>query len=263
MTDVSKPLALVTGASSGIGLELARQFAEHGYDLLVTAEDDAIVGAAEELRTQADVQALQTDLRTYDGVERLYQAAVAAGRPVAAVAINAGIGVGGPFAQTDLAAELDLIHLNVCSSVHLAKRMVVDMAARGEGDVLITASIASTMPAPYQAVYGASKAFLYQFSEALRYELKDSGVNVTALMPGPTDTDFFHRADMEDTRVATGPKDDPAEVARQGFKAMTKGRDHVVAGSMKVKAQGPLSKVSPDRVKAAMHAKLSEPGSGH
>jgi short-subunit dehydrogenase len=254
---------VVTGASSGIGRELAREFAEHGYDLVVAAEDEGITVAAQELAmTGAAVEAQRVDLRGYDGVERLYKAAVSTGRPVSAVAINAGVGVGGRFAETDLHAELDMIHLNVCSSVHLAKRVITDMVARDEGDVLITASIAGTMPAPFEAVYGATKAFLYQFAEALRYELKDTGVNVTALLPGPTDTDFFRRAGLEDTRVGTGPKDDPAQVAHQAFEALTKGKDRVVAGSAKVKAQAAMGKVTPDQAKAAMHGKLSEPGSG-
>jgi uncharacterized protein len=264
MTETAmRPLALVTGASSGIGRELAKQFAEHGYDLVVAAEDSGIDIAANEFAEYGvQVSAQQVDLRGYDGVEKLYEAVLATGRPLDAAAINAGVGVGGPFAETALDEELRLIDLNVSSAVHLAKRAVVDMVARGDGDILFTSSIAATMPGPYEAVYAASKAFLYQFSEALRYELKDSGVNVTAIMPGPTDTNFFDRAGMSDTRAATGPKDDPAEVAKQGFEALTKGKAHKAVGSAKVKAQAGMAKLAPDQVNAAMHSKLAEPGGG-
>jgi short-subunit dehydrogenase len=253
----------VTGASSGIGLELARQFAEHGYDLIVNAEDDGIRTAATELEaTGAEVRPIQADLATDEGVEQLYTAAVAAGRPLDAVALNAGVGEGGPFLETDLAAECEIIDLNVRSTVHLAKRVLRDMAARDEGKVLITSSIASTMPGSFQAVYNASKSFLQSFAEALANELKDTGVTITALMPGPTETNFFHRADMDDTKVGQSSKDDPADVARQGFEALMKGKEKIVAGSLKTKAQGVANAVLPDKAKAAAHRQMAEPNSG-
>jgi uncharacterized protein len=258
------PFAVVTGASSGIGLELAKVFAEHGYDLLVTAEDPGIAAAADAVRALgAQVDVVQADLATYDGVEQLYARIRAAGRPVDAIALNAGVGVGGAFAETDLRAELNLIDLNVVSVVHLAKRVVPDMLARGEGKILFTSSIAAEMPAPFLAVYGASKAFVQSFAEALRNELKDTSITVTALQPGPTDTNFFARADMEDTKVAASRKDDPAEVARQGFEALMKGKDHVVAGSVKNKVQSTLAQVLPETVTAEMHRKQTEPGSAN
>ncbi|GIE97697.1 oxidoreductase [Paractinoplanes rishiriensis] len=255
---------MVTGASSGIGYELARQFAEHGYDLLITAEDTAIEQAATDLRRdgRTQVTAVRADLATYDGVEQVWDAIRRTGRPVDAIALNAGRGIGGDFTrQTDLAEELDVIDVNVTSTVHLAKRVLPDMVARDAGQVLFTSSIASTMPGTYQAVYNASKSFVQSFAEALRAELKDSGVTVTSLMPGPTDTNFFHRAEMDDTKVGAGQKDDPALVAKQGFEAMRKDKEKVVAGSLKTKAQGVASKVTPDRVKAEMHRKMAEPGS--
>lgn len=256
----TKPLALVTGASSGIGLELARQFAEHGYDLLVTAEDAGIEPAAAELRaTGAGVQTVQANLSSYDGVEQLYAAVTAAGRPLDAAALNAGVGLGGLFLETDLAREINMIDLNVTSTVHLAKRLLTDMTARDAGKVLITSSIASTMPGSYQSVYNATKSFLQSFAQALQDELKDTGVTVTSLMPGPTDTDFFERAEMEDTRVGQASKDDPAQVARQGFEALMKEKDKIVAGSASTKAQGVANKVLPDKLKAATHRKMAEP----
>jgi short-subunit dehydrogenase len=255
--------AVVTGASSGIGFELARQFATNGFDVLAVAEDERLEGAAAAiLDAGTEVMPVRADLATYDGVEELCAAIERAGRPVDAVAINAGVGVGGDFARgTELDAELDVIRLNVLSTVHLAKRVVPGMVARGEGRILFTASIAATMPAAFTAVYGASKAFVLSFAEALREELKDSGVTVTALLPGPTETDFFRRAGMGDTRVGTEPKDDPAVVARHGFEALMAGRHAVVAGSARSKMQGRLNELLPEPLKARMHRRLAEPGS--
>ena len=256
----ARPLALVTGASSGIGLELARIFADNGFDLIIAAEDAGIESTASNLQSlDARVEAIQADLATEEGVERLAQ--VVEGRELEAVAVNAGIGVGGDFRETDLQAELRLVDLNCRSTVHLAKRVIPGMAARRRGRVLFTASIASIMPAPFEAVYGASKAFVYSFAEALRNELKDTGVTVTAMMPGPTDTNFFHRAGMDDTKVGVQEKDDPKDVARQGFEALMAGKDHVVVGSVKTKMQAASMKLMPERAKAEFHRGMSEPGS--
>lgn len=257
----NRPLALVTGASSGIGLELARQFARHDYDLVVAAENDAIETAAVELRTAGQhpvqVEAVQVDLAEPDGVQRLHTAL--GGRPVDAAALNAGIGVGGPFVENDLGTELKLIQLNVTSTVHLAKLLLRDMTARDSGRLLITSSIAATMPGSYQAVYNASKSFLQSFAEALQDELRESSVTVTSLMPGPTETNFFHRAGMDDTRVGQADKDDPAEVAAQAYEALVAGKNRVVSESLMTKAQELANKVMPDRLKAAAHRKMAEP----
>ncbi|RJK94764.1 SDR family NAD(P)-dependent oxidoreductase [Vallicoccus soli] len=256
----ARPLALVTGASSGIGLELAKQFAEHGFDLVVTAEDPTVALAAEGLaESGAAVQHVQADLRTYDGVEQLWAAVRATGRPLDAAALNAGVGRGGAFLDIDLDDEFEVIDLNVRSTVHLAKRVLRDMASRDAGRVLVTSSIASTMPGSFQAVYNASKSFLQSFTEALQNELKDTGVTLTSLMPGPTDTEFFHRADMDDTTVGQSSKDDPAQVAKQGFEALMDGKDKVVAGSVSTKLQGVANAVLPDKLKAAAHRQMAEP----
>jgi short-subunit dehydrogenase len=258
----NRPLAIVTGASSGIGLELARQFAMHGYDLVVAAEDESIEDAATELRREGtEVEAVMADLTERDGVDELLTRAAALGDPDA-VAINAGVGVAGRFVESDLDAHLQLVDLNVREAVHLAHSVLRGMVRRGEGRVVFTSSIAATMPGPYQSTYNASKAFLQSFAEALRVELEDTGVTVTALMPGPTDTDFFMRAGLEDTKLGQSSKDDPAEVARDGFEALMAGKDHVVAGSMKNKAQAAAAKVLPQEATAKVHAKMSEPGSG-
>ncbi|MBD2104673.1 SDR family oxidoreductase [Leptolyngbya sp. FACHB-261] len=258
----TRPLAVVTGASNGIGYELAKQFAQNGFDLLVTATGLSINEAARAFeQLGAKVETVQADLATYDGVESLYSQIKATGRPVEAIALNAGVGVGGEFARdTDLKDELNLINLNVVSTVHLAKRVVKDMVERGQGRMLFTASIAAIMPGPFEAVYAASKSFVHSFAEALRNELKDTGVTVTSLMPGPTDTNFFHRAGMDDTNVGESKKDDPSQVAKQGFEALMADKDAIIAGSLKTKIQGNVSKVLPDTVSAEQHRQLTEPG---
>jgi len=179
------------------------------------------------------------------------------------IAINAGVGVGGKFIETDLEEELNLIQLNVTSTVHLAKLVVRQMASRGAGKILLTSSIAGTMPTPLEAVYGASKAFVLSLAKSLRYELDDIGITVTALQPGPTDTNFFHRAGMDDTEVGSEGKytNDPAEVAQQGYDALMDGKDHIYASSMKTKAQGELGRFIPDSVQARQHEKQAEPKS--
>ncbi|MEI1372888.1 SDR family NAD(P)-dependent oxidoreductase [Nostoc sp. UHCC 0926] len=264
-SSLTRPFAVVTGASNGIGYELAKQFAQNGFDLLVTATGSSINEAAQAFKDLgAQVETVQADLATYDGVETLYNQIKATGRPVDAIAINAGVGVSGDFArETDLKEELNLINLNVVSSVHLAKRVVKDMVDRGKGRILFTSSIAALMPGPFEIVYAASKAFVHSFSEGLRSELKDTGVTVTALMPGPTDTNFFQRADMDDTKVGADQKDDPSEVAKQGFDALMAGKHEIIAGSLKTKLLGTVSKVLPDTVTAELHRKLSEPGSAN
>ncbi len=256
-----KPLALVTGASSGIGLELARQFATHDFDVVVTAEDAELAVAAADLRsTGAVVHEVRADLRSDDGVRQLWADVQGFGRPVDAAALNAGIGRGGAFLDTDLQDEFDVIDLNVRSTVHLAKLVLRDMATRDRGKVLVTSSIASTMPGAFQAVYNASKSFLQSFTEALQNELKDTGITLTSLMPGPTETEFFQRAKMMDTPVGrTSMKDDAAQVAKQGFEALMKGEPKVVAGSLFTKAQGVVNAVLPDKVKAAAHRLMAKP----
>lgn len=261
LTTSPRPLAVITGASSGIGFELARQFAQHGFDLFIAAEDIGILDAEAGLSSLGvQVESLQVDLATYQGVEQLWARVQATGRAVDALALNAGVGVGGDFArETSLEAELNLIQLNVTSTVHLAKRVVREMVKRGSGRILITSSIAATMPSPLEAVYGASKAFVQAFAESLRNELKDAGITVTSLLPGPTETNFFHRAGMDHTRVGQQEKDDAETVAREGFEALMAGKEKVVAGSWSNQAMVTGGRILPDSVKAAMHRHLSEP----
>lgn len=253
-------LALITGASSGIGFELARQFAQHGYDLVVAAEDDGIHDVSNRLADLGSaVQAVQVDLRTAEGVEHLYQSVVEGGRTLSAAALNAGVGRGDMFLKSELSDDLDIVDLNVRSTVHLAKLVLRDMANSGQGKVLFTSSIASMMPGSYQPVYNASKSFVQSFAEALRDELRDTSITVTALMPGVTDTNFFHRAKMDDTVAGRMPKDDPAQVARRGFDALMRGRQKVVAASPLSKAFGTALRVLPDRIKAVVNRVISVP----
>jgi short-subunit dehydrogenase len=252
--------AVVTGASSGIGLELAKQFAAHGFDLLIVADSPKIAEAAIALKSyNVSVTEAHIDLAKPEGVDELYGAIRDAGRPVDAIALNAGVGAGGDFVrETALDADLNVIDLNVRSTVHLAKLVLKDMVQRRQGRVLFTSSIAATMPGTFNAVYNASKAFIQSFAQAVRNELKDTGVTITALMPGATETNFFHRAGMDDTKVAMSEKDDPADVAKTGFEALMAGDDHVVAGFFKNKVQATMAHVLPDTVTAEMHRKQAE-----
>jgi uncharacterized protein len=257
-----RKFAVITGASSGIGYELAKQCVENDFDILICAEDEGITEVAARLGANGAVsQAVLADLSTSEGVRELYAAIQAMQRPVDALILNAGVGVGGEFLMTDLERELKMIALNCNHTIHLAKLVVPSLVKRGEGRVLMTGSVVSTAPSPYQAVYGATKAFVMSFGEALRYELKDSGVTVTVLQPNATETNFFERADLMDTKVGQAKKDDPAVVAKQGFEAMMAGKDSVLGGSLKSRAQGLMNEVLPETLKAAQVGKMSEPGS--
>jgi short-subunit dehydrogenase len=256
----AKGLALVTGASSGIGFELAKLFSEDGYDVVVAADDDAIHASAEKLGSAgADVVPVQADLRRPEEVQRLYRTATEGGRHLTAAALNAGTGGAGKFVERDLESDLGIVDLNVRSTVLLSKLVLQDMAAQGSGKVLYTSSIVAQMPGSHQAMYAASKSFVQSFAEALHDEMRDTGVTVTSLMPGPTDTNFFARLGMADTVVGRMPKDDPGEVAKQGYDAMMRGEQKVVAASPMSKAFGLANRFLPDSVKAVVHRFISQP----
>ena len=255
-------LAVVTGASSGIGYNLAKVFAENGFDLIIASHGDRLEEAEADFKQLgAQVVAIHADLASYDGVDEFWRQVEAVGRPIDAAAINAGVGVGGLFAETDLHQEINLIRLNVEGTMHIAKHVVKKMVAQGSGKILFTASIASEMVAPREAVYAASKAFDLSLAKSLRDELEGTGVSVTALQPGPVDTDFFHRAGMDDTQVGTeGKKEsEPYDVAKQGFEALMKGEKHVYAASLKTKIEGAVANLIPDALKSSMHEEMSKP----
>lgn len=259
---MAEKLAVVTGASSGIGYNLAKVFAENGYDLLIVSAGDRLEDATASLQSiGSSVTAVQADLASYEGCDKFWQAVEATGRKLDAIAINAGVGVGGLFVDTDLEKEINLIRLNVESTVHIAKHAVRKMVAQGDGKILITSSIAGEMVAPKEAVYAASKAFDLSFGRSLRYELKETGVSVTILQPGPTDTDFFNRADLGDTKVGTEGKktSEPYDVAKQAYKALMDGEEHLYSASMKTKIQGSMLGVVPEGLMAKMHEKQTEP----
>lgn len=251
--------AIVTGASSGIGYELAMCCANAGYDLLIVADEPEIEAAAQSLRSVGvSVDAVQADLATLEGVDALYDAA--RGRPVDALLANAGRGLGHAFLDQGFDDIRFIVDTNITGTLYLIHKVGNDMRSRGQGRMLITGSIGGLIPGTYQAVYNGTKAFLDSFSVALQHELQDSGVTVTCLMPGPTDTEFFERADMEDTKVGQQRKDDPAMVAKVGFEAMLKGESQVISG-LKNKLQAAMTNVvSADRL-AEQHRELAEPES--
>jgi len=256
---MDKPFAVVTGASSGIGLELATICAQEGFDLLVAADRPEIHQAAELFCSLgAAVGIVEADLSTTEGVDQLWDATN--GRPIDALLANAGHGLGRAFLDQDFDDVRHVIDTNVTGTVYLVQLVGRDMQRRGQGRILLTGSIAGFMPGTYQAVYNGTKAFIDSFSFALRAELKDSGVTVTCLMPGATDTDFFERADMLDTKVGQSEKDDPADVARVGFDAMMRGDGDVVSG-WKNKLQSAIANVTPAAVLAEQHRRMAEPGS--
>jgi short-subunit dehydrogenase len=256
----TRQLAVVTGASTGIGYHLANLCAQNGFDLIVVADDPAIHAAAEEFRRHGgQVDAVEVDLSTREGVDELYSAM--SERPVDALLANAGHGLGQAFLDQDFDDIEHVIGTNITGTIYLIHLIGARMRGRGAGRILITGSIAGFMPGTFHAVYNASKAFIDSFSFALRAELKDSGVTVTCLMPGPTDTEFFERADMVDTKVAQDAKDDPADVARLGYEAMMRGDGDVVSG-WKNKLQSTLANITPAGVLAEQHRRMAEPGSG-
>ena len=260
MSQDLKPLAVVTGASSGIGYELAKLAAQDGFDLVIAADMPEIVEAAQALRgLGAKVEEIRVDLSTTDGVDALIE--LIGERPVDALMANAGHGLGKGFLDEDFAQARHVVDTNITGTIYLAHRIGRGMRERDKGRILFTGSIAGLMPGTFQAVYNGTKAFVDSFAWALRNELKDTGVTVSCLMPGATETEFFHRAGMDDTKVGQSKKDDPADVAKTGFDAMMKGEGDVVHG-LKNKIQAAVAAVTPQSRLAEMHRDMAEPGSG-
>ncbi len=260
MNAQARPLAVVTGASTGIGLELARQCAQNDFDLVIAADEPEIESAAMSLRSHGvEVTPVIADLSTLKGVDQLVFAIEQLNRPVDALLANAGRGLGHSFLDQDFGDIVRVVDTNITGTIYLTHRVGKKMLERGSGRILFTGSIAGFMPGAFQAVYNGTKAFIDSFSVALRNELKDTDITVTCLMPGPTDTEFFARADLLDTKVGTEEKDDPADVAKTGFDAMMRGESSVVHG-MKNKLQVAMSGVVPKDALAEQHRKMAEPG---
>lgn len=254
-------LAIVTGASTGIGFELATIAAREGYDLIVVADEKLIDAAARDFEQfGTEVQSIEADLSTIDGVDRVL--AAANGRQIDLVCANAGISKGGPFLDESVADWRHSVDTNVIGTVYLLQKVLRDMVARNSGKVLVTGSIVGYIPGAFNAIYNATKAFIDNFTEALRNELKDAdGVTLTTLMPGATETEFFARADMLDTSVGQSKKADPATVAQDGWDALMAGKGHIVSG-LSNKLQVLASGVVPQSTLAQLHRGMAEPGSG-
>ena len=253
--------ALITGATSGIGYELAKLFARNGYHLVIVARhEDNLLRAASELRTWGhEVDIIATDLFDPQNAFHVYNKVKQKGIEIDVLVNDAGQGVYGKFIETDIERELNIIQLNISSLVVLTKKFITEMVSRGDGKILNLSSIASNAPGPYQSVYHGTKAFVQSFTEAIRNEVKDTGVTVTALLPGATDTDFFNKADMNESKIVQeGKLDDPAEVAKDGYDALMAGKDMVISG-FKNKVSVAMSNMVPDRVAAENMSKQQEP----
>lgn len=256
-----RPLALITGASAGIGLELAAQLADRGYDIVGVGSSERI-GRLPDRLPSVTVHPVQVDLSTAEGVDRLWSVVEDLGRPLEVAVLNAGRSLGGAFLDTDLDDEMAMLSLNVTSQVRLAKHVVKAMAARRSGRILITASLSATTPTPYESIYGPTRAFVSSFAQGLREEMKEFGVSVTALLPGATATDFHRTAGMGNTKFGSDSwKNDPTQVARQGVEALFAGKDHVIGGDAATRRAALLNKLLPERVKAHRFAKDSKPSS--
>ena len=255
----SRKLAIVTGASSGIGLELAKLAAEDGYDLIVAADTPFVEAGPALEQYEVDVQSIEADLSSKQGVSQLLD--LIGGRQVDVLVANAGHGLGHGFLDQDTDEWMHVLNTNITGTLLLIQPIVRKMVERGEGKVLVTGSIAGHVAGSFQAVYNGSKAFIDSFAAALGTEIKDSGVTVTCLKPGATETEFFHRAELDDTKVGQAKKDDPADVAKAGWEAMKSGDEAVIYG-LKNKMQVAAADVMTDAMTAEIHRKQTEPGSG-
>lgn len=252
--------AIITGASTGIGFELATLAAKDGYDILVVANEPLINAAADDFKQfGTQVTSVEADLSTIDGVDQLL--AAAGGRQVDLLCANAGHGLGHGFLDQQVSDWRMVVDTNITGTIYLIQKVLKEMVARNEGKVLVTGSVAGYIPGAFQAVYNGTKAFIDNFTDALRNEIKESdGVTLTTLMPGPVDTEFFARGDMLDTSVGADPnKSDPADVAKDGWDAVMSGKASIFSG-WKNKLQGVLANVTPGAVLAERHRKMAEPG---
>ncbi len=255
-----KKYALITGATSGIGKELAKLFANDGYNLVIAARDQSeLDSTASKLKAGGiDVITISKDLFKQGAAAELYSEVKDKGIEIDVLVNDAGQGLYGKFIDTDLEREINIIQLNIVALISLTKPFLKDMVARGSGKILNLSSLASKVPGPWQSVYHGTKAFVQSFTEAVRSEVKDTGVTLTALLPGAVDTDFFHKADMEDSKVMESDMYDPAKVAKDGYEALMAGDDKAISGFM-TKAQIAMANMTPDSVVADMINKQQAP----
>ncbi len=260
--DNKQQYALITGATEGIGKELAKQFADNGFNLVLVARSkDELAATASELQQQsgAEVITVQKDLMKRESPFEVFEEVKAKGIQVDVLVNNAAQGKFGEFVKTDIQEELDMVQLNIGAYITFTKLYLKEMVARNSGKILIVSSVAGEIPGPLQAVYHGTKAFLNSFTVALREEIRDMDIKITTLMPGPTDTGFFEKADMEDSKmVQEGKLADPAKVAEDGFEALMAGEREVISG-FKNKAMVAGTKLMPDRMAAKGIRKQSEP----
>ncbi len=260
---MANKFAIITGASTGIGFELATLAAKDGYDILVVADEPLIDAAAQDFKQfGTDVQSIEADLSSFEGVDQLLSAA--GGRQIDLLCANAGRGLGKAFLDQDVAEWRKVVDTNVVGTAYLLQKVLPTMVARNDGKVLVTGSIAGYIPGAFQAVYNGTKSFVDSFVAALQNEIKDAdGVTLTNLMPGPVETEFFDRAHMMDTSVGTDPKkSDPADVAKDGWDALMAGKAAVVSG-WKNKIQSAVANITPNAVLAEQHRKMAEPGTAN
>lgn len=259
---MANKFAIVTGASSGIGLELAKLAAQDGYDLLVAADTSFTTAESELKAAGATVETLEVDLSNFEGVDRLLDAA--GGRQIDLLCANAGHGLGRAFLDQDPAEWRHVVNTNITGTTYLLQKVLKQMVARNAGKVLVTGSVAGYIPGAFQAVYNGSKAYVDSFVAAIQNEIKDAdGVTLTNLMPGPTDTEFFARGDMMDTSVGVDPnKEDPAITAKNGWDALQSGKAAVASG-WKNKLQSTIANITPNAVLAEQHRKMAEPGTAN
>jgi short-subunit dehydrogenase len=261
MTAPARPLAFVTGGSSGIGYALAEELARHGHDVAISGSSDRVHQSAERLRALGGhAWSHQADAATHEGVESFWRVVESLGRPVDVAVLNVGIAVGGSIAETALEEHLKVLAINVTGTTHMAKRVVDHMVAHRRGRIMIVSSLSATTPTPFEGVYGGTKAFGYNLAETLREELREHGITVTALLPGATDSDFHSRGGMgADTPIGRMQKFPKEEVARLGYEGLMAGVDMVIGGDQSAHEalERHLRMSEPD--KAAAHAKLVRP----
>jgi uncharacterized protein len=258
--ETTKKTALITGASSGIGYELTKLFAKDGNDLVLVSRNksslDQVANELHKMYKNLTIHIIAKDLSVDGAAAEVYQETQSLGIEVNYLVNDAGIGQRGLFWETNFEKDKEIIHLNIISLVHLTKLYLKDMIARNEGKILQLASVAAYQPTPMLAVYAATKAFVLSFGDALINELKDTKITLTSLIPGPTDTDFFNKADAENT-VAAHNADEASKVAMEGYEAFLKGEHHVVSTAM-VGAQVAMSTVMPNEAVTKMARKYME-----